>query len=489
MKKINYLIAAALVGATAASAVPFTASADEYVYGTMDIPYEDFYAAELTGTNSCVVDAVSSATTGKWSMNGEGQLFEGTYHSEANEDGTGSILGVTYPVAITKADLESLGKNNYGFTKLDTQPEAYKTVTVSDDTVAFSAVNDEKPETITSDVSLSTSSRYGDYQIKVTLPEDMGAVYGIVVKTEDGKTYGMAHEMNIWRGGEFSWSNGFVTTEAHGNSLAYERYDGLMGSTINEITYISKNGYYTVASDTYVPIKFDGSLTVENSSSGNGSTAFTATGFPDDYDIEYKPAESMTVSGSTLSYENALPGNYTLTISDKSGKYADVSASFLLSTKDIPVVYSDGRLGSANGFTDADAENFIKGINAVTVNGTKYNTGKRGTTIIQSDGTIDFAASNNDGNVFDGSGNYTVSVSSTGYENTYDFVIAEKEEVIGDANGDGVLNVRDAAYIAKTLAQGKGDELPSAADFNKDGKVNVRDAAAIAKHLASAKAK
>ena len=88
MRKINYLIAAALAGATAVSAVPFTASADEYVYGTMDIPYQDFYAAELTGTNNCVVDAVSSATTGKWSMNGEGQLFEGTYHSEANEDGT-----------------------------------------------------------------------------------------------------------------------------------------------------------------------------------------------------------------------------------------------------------------------------------------------------------------------------------------------------------------------------------------------------------------
>ena len=45
MKKINYLIAAALVGATAASAVPFTASADEYVYGTMDIPYEDYEKA------------------------------------------------------------------------------------------------------------------------------------------------------------------------------------------------------------------------------------------------------------------------------------------------------------------------------------------------------------------------------------------------------------------------------------------------------------
>ena len=55
----------------------------------------------------------------------------------------------------------------------------------------------------------------------------------------------------------------------------------------------------------------------------------------------------------------------------------------------------------------------------------------------------------------------------------------------GDANEDGKVNVRDAAHIAKTLAQGKADTLPDSADFNGDGKVNVRDAAAIAKYLAT----
>ena len=59
--------------------------------------------------------------------------------------------------------------------------------------------------------------------------------------------------------------------------------------------------------------------------------------------------------------------------------------------------------------------------------------------------------------------------------------------VKGDANGDGVLNVRDAAYIAKTLSKGKASELSESADFNGDGSVNVRDAAAIAKYLATGK--
>ena len=36
------------------------------------------------------------------------------------------------------------------------------------------------------------------------------------------------------------------------------------------------------------------------------------------------------------------------------------------------------------------------------------------------------------------------------------------------------------------LAGGQGDEVPLTADFNGDGQVNVRDAAAIARFLANA---
>jgi hypothetical protein len=63
------------------------------------------------------------------------------------------------------------------------------------------------------------------------------------------------------------------------------------------------------------------------------------------------------------------------------------------------------------------------------------------------------------------------------------------DHLIGDANQDGKVNVRDAAYIAKALATGTVDKLPCSicADYNQDGKVNVRDAAAIAKMLATKK--
>lgn len=60
--------------------------------------------------------------------------------------------------------------------------------------------------------------------------------------------------------------------------------------------------------------------------------------------------------------------------------------------------------------------------------------------------------------------------------------------IVGDANQDNVLNIRDAAYIAQKLAGGKVKTLLiEYADFNGDNKVNIRDAAAIAIYMARLK--
>ena len=124
MKKITSVLCAA---ACVMAAVPFTANAadGDKVYGTMNIPYADFYAAELN--NSVPVDAVSSATTNKWKGNTTGKMGDdgkwqngglaaGTFNEEG-ENGGGKILGVTYPVEIAKADLEKLS-DKMNFTEL-----------------------------------------------------------------------------------------------------------------------------------------------------------------------------------------------------------------------------------------------------------------------------------------------------------------------------------------------------------------------------------
>ena len=77
----------------------------------------------------------------------------------------------------------------------------------------------------------------------------------------------------------------------------------------------------------------------------------------------------------------------------------------------MPAAYGSKAFIKAEGASDDDFANFIKNISTVSVNGTEYSAnGKGAVKVIGEDGSIDFTASSRNGNVFDGSGNYTVSI-------------------------------------------------------------------------------
>ncbi|MBR6717360.1 MAG: hypothetical protein IKI77_03330 [Oscillospiraceae bacterium] len=422
MKSIQKIVSAAAAAAAVLAVVPVSAfAADEPVYGTMNIPYAEFYAAEL-GENAYAVDAVTSATKAKALKNGEGELFEGSYNN-----GEDTILGVTYPVAISQADLDALGDNNYGFQKLDSAPAAYKNVTVADGKAAFSAVQDSAPETLDAQVQLSTSTAWGDYLIDLKgTPEDWDIHYrGAILKTADGKAYAMRHEENLWRG-EIAWSSGIKKEEPHGNQLRYENYTGLMGSTVKEILLITKNGIVTVATDTYIPVKFEGEIKADDAAAGTGKTALDTSALPADYEKTYT-LDGFTVSDSEISYTDAKPGVYTLNVSDGKKKYADLSASFTLSTDDVPVKYEDGKLVPADGFTADDAANFIKNLSAVEVGENKFSASGRGAVkVFDENGALNFDAESRNGKVFPegADGTYAVKVSAAGYNKPLEISLA-----------------------------------------------------------------
>ena len=412
MKKLAMISAAAI--AVMSAAIPVSAE-DTVLYGTMNIPYTDFYAAEM-GDSAGEVDAVTSATKNKVLKNGEGELFEGSYNN-----GEDKILGVNYPVAISQADLDALGENNYGFTKLDSAPEAYKNVTVKDGKASFSAVQDAEPETANLGVKLSTETPWGDYLIDLTdQPEGFDTKYrGALLKTADGKAYAMRHEQNIWRG-EIAWSSGIKTEEPHGNQLDYKLYEGLMGSTVKQIVLITKKGYITVDTDTYIPVKFAATLTAENGNAGTGSTTFTAEGVPADYQKKYTVADGFTVTDGKIDYTDAKPGSYNLKVSDDGKKYADLSTTFTLETDTVPVQYKDGKLVKADNASDADAENFLRNLSKVEVGETAYSaSGKGAVKIFDENNAINFDAESRSGKVFaDGAnGTYTLKITATGYRN------------------------------------------------------------------------
>ena len=78
-------------------------------------------------------------------------------------------------------------------------------------------------------------------------------------------------------------------------------------------------------------------------------------------------------------------------------------------------------------------------------------------------------------------------ISAMCFNNGDYMLIPEAASVAGDANNDGKLDIVDAAFIAKRVAQRRTDLLPEVADYNNDGKKNILDAASIAKTIAKRK--
>ena len=411
---------------------------EQATYVLMNIPYDKFYAAE--GDDDA--DAVTSATLNKT----RSSLAAGSYH--VNSDGS-DITGIVYPVKLSDASaLEKLtqvtdsskvditvsmkgkettttyeGKDalfesaSYSYYVLSEAPSYYKEATVNEDgTLSFGKGKGTEAKTLSGvTAELSTSSRYGDYQINLSgLPDDITTVYGVVVGTKEGSNYGMRHLENIWRISELAWSTGFVTT-AHGSPLQYKDYVNMMGQTINKITYYTNAGIYEIPVDIKVPVKFTHDLEVANAAITAGKTGVTVTGLPDDYAAEYKVdgLDGVSVQNGVLTFRNAKKGKYTLTISDKNGKYADITTEFELYTEAMPAAYDADKkaLVKAADATDEEFADYIKNITVVNVNGKDYRaTGRGATVIINEDGSIKTdAAPFAEGDTFE------ITVSATGY--------------------------------------------------------------------------
>lgn len=430
------VILAALLSALTISAMTTVAVAavsdDEYVYGTMNIPYSEFYKNEGIGYE---VDAVASATSSKWKNE---NLVAGTYHQE-NEDGTGVILGVTYNVAVKKSDLANISEK-YNFVESDTMPNAYKIVSVNGENLEFSAVVGNTTE-LSGEAAISTSKPWGDYLVDVTGAEVEGTIYGVIFTTTTGDNFAMRHLENIWRG-EFAWSAGFTTKEPHGNTLNYEDFQALSGQTVDKITYITENGYYVVDVNIYVPIKFEYNLSVENTTIDNGTTSLLLEGLPSDYNAVYSiDSLDAVIKNNSITYSNAKPGQYTLNITDANGKYADISTTFIISTDNIPVKYESGKIIASDGISKEEFTNYINNISKVTVNDKSYNaTGKGSVKIILDDGTIDTTANSRGELIFEEGNIYKITVSANGYSNDITF---EFSTMVEDEKGNSVEPPKD----------------------------------------------
>ena len=412
--------------------VPKTPDAQKEVYVLMNIPYADFYKEDgVTGA-----DTVSSATKQKT----RASLASGSYH--VNSDGS-DITGVTFPVKISDGSvLEKYtqvtdesevtittnikGKENtvtykgqdalfesasYSYYTLSDTPSYYKEATVNaDGSLSFSEVKGTEPTTLTNATTeFSTSSRYGDYQLDITSEDlkNVNTVYGVVVSTKEGSSYGLRHVENIWKKTKLAWSTGFVT-ESHGNTLDSKDYAAMMGQTINKVTYYTDQGIYEIPMDQQVAKKFDGEVSVADVSVKSEKTAITVSGLPNDFEEEYKidgideDAYSVEIKSDgktttrTINFKKALAkGRYTVTLSDKNGNYAPISTIFNVYTETMPVKYNEDDKNPAvvknDNVEEEEFQTYLKNITSVTVNGKEYAaSGKKEVKLIKKeDGKLD----------------------------------------------------------------------------------------------------
>ena len=460
------------------------------VYVLMNIPYADFYKAELNKKNTVKVDATTSATKTKT----RSTLANGSYHA----DNTGEhISGITYPVKIKAGtDLSNLkqitdaskvsitvnmkgkeitteykGKDalfesaDYSYYVLSTAPAYYKELTVNEDgTYSFGKTTATKKTVEGAAIEkFKTSSKYGDYQLNLNFDKvaDSDQISGntkvlaAVITTTDGTQYGLRHVENIWKGTEFAWGTGF-TTQSHGCPISGEHYASMMGKTIDAVTYYTENGVvkYDI-DDTYVPYKFDTSaFKVENSDVTSGSAKVTVPTLPEAYDAEYavEGLTNVSVENGTLKYNatGVKPGQYTLNVTDKSSKYVPFSTSFTLTTDNVVAAYNNDvkapALVAAKDVQADDFANFVKNIQKVSVNGKEYAaSGKGAVKLINADGTLVTTA-----DALKAEGTYNIVVTATGYNKTLEFTYTNKSDTTATKPSDATTATKPAATTTAT---------------------------------------
>ena len=428
---------------------------EQFAYVIMNVPYDDFYKAEgVTAVDG--VDAVTSATMKKSRMNTADGLTAGTYYKTAEDEKSDAIRGVVCTVRVAKSDLAKLNASltehdDYYYTTLDSVPENYKELAIGKDgSYSFgkttAAVDTETLKDTT--VTFKTSSKYGDYQMKFStnVLEKIGRAYGATVTTTDGTSYAMRSLENVWNGKslELAWSVGFTTT-AHGNPLVSDDYVSMMGKTIKSVAFYTVDGkIYSLDCEQYVPVKFaTENFAVENALADSGSTSVEMKDFPKDYEAEYKVTdakgnelEGASVKDGKISWTGTpATGKYTLTVSDKSGKYASFSTTFELQTSAMPAAYqaSNLRVAGADGASAEELSSFLSNVSSVNVNGKNYSASDRGSVaVINSKGFVDLDASPFTG--MKAGDTYKISVKATGYAKTLDFELTVPDKIYAYAN-------------------------------------------------------
>nr|WP_298571760.1 hypothetical protein [uncultured Mogibacterium sp.] len=407
---------------------------NDYIYGKINLAYADFYYGELNnlrnGIQSMDLNAVDKAA----SMRGAGQYdavtsatkvkskrFPTTYFEE-KENGV-EILGIkdanvairkSLYVEAMKAIKEGKSSNNPLLNlvknfKANEDPAAasYEYKVLNGDGT-LSATTTQEVLDPDAKVRVETGSHWGHYLVNVDsqkMPK-IEEIEGIIVKTSDGKQYGMEHLENIWlRPNEFSFAvkKGFV--EPHGNTVDYKRHEDLQGKRITQIRYLVRDKADLVINTNVLCKTLNDDkygATIKDAEFKNGVTVTSDIKTPagSNYKLAaiYKGRNTLeqgkdyTVSGNKISIketEKTGMGTYTVVYEDEN--YADIETSFNLRSKyqDGEVKLADNKLTLPEGLSQDD---YASSISTVLLDGKRVKGRDLMKTIFREDGSVNFDA-------------------------------------------------------------------------------------------------
>ena len=330
---------------------------EEVRYVTMNVPYTDLYAAyDLTDKAVWQVeeglDAVSTATTNKFK--GTTGLAKGTYNNGK------FIMGVTMAVAVPEGTYETLkAKNltendNYYMTDLDSTPAAYSTLTVNTDgTYSFSKLQEAAvTNKYLSVTDLDLNGGYGDYQItlegvgtsnNLKVGEDETVpytLYGAILNTTEGKSYGMTCLENTWVGTktpnvEIAWSikEGQGLKRAHGKGDAFYQFSDMNGKTLKSVTLLTDLGIIEVPcgeNGLELTKYYEGDLSSLQYGIEDDSTELSISGVPSDLEnvrisVSGGLAENAEIKEGKVALKTAPTAGTTYTLTISSSNYPDIT--------------------------------------------------------------------------------------------------------------------------------------------------------------------
>ena len=430
-------------------------------YVLMNIPYDDFYKAELKN-NDVKVDAFTSATLNKSRTSG---MMNGNSAYHVDPNGT-DVTGVTFPVKVSDISVlkdqkqitdsdsvtitvtnrgqtssntytgkDSLIENaSYSYYVLNETPSYYKELTVNaDGSYSFSAMKGAETKTVEIKADFKTETTYGDYELDLDnetfsgiIDTNTDKIYGVTVNTTDGTNYGLRHLENIWRGSMLAWGTGY-TTEVHGGPISSAHYKSIMGKTIDSVTYYTDKGLITFD----VPdVKVQTTTGIKATIADIMNTEVSATvtfdqKLPADFKAKYTvDGKEVSCTDGKLAVGAQALGIHKVVITDESGAYAAIVAEFTVVTDKTPAAYDvkERKLTAAEGSSAEDFSAYLKSISKVKVGDTEYAASGRGAkVIVKEDGTLDLTDLQvTDATVFE--------ITAVGYKNNLTFTYGETKD-------------------------------------------------------------